>query len=172
MDVFVRPGDSIWYYSQVFNLPLQLIVDSNPTINPQALMPNQIIQIPGYVTNQYTIQRGESIWAIAQRMNISPDTIFLMNPTLNPNQLQIGQVIGLPVRVTWRVVNGRQDYDYSTMINDIATLQMIYPFLLNRSIGNSVLGKEIPGLFIGNGQKRVHFDASFHANEWITTPIA
>jgi g-D-glutamyl-meso-diaminopimelate peptidase len=171
VDVFVRPGDSIWYYSQVFTIPLQLIIDSNPTINVQTLIPQQKIKIPGYLTNQYTIQRGDTIWAIAQRINMSPDTIFLLNPTLNPNQLQIGQVIIVPVRVTWRVVNGRQDYDYSTMINDIATLQMIYPFLLNRSIGNSVLGKEIPGLFIGNGQKRVHFNASFHANEWITTPI-
>ncbi len=171
MDVFVRPGDSIWYYSQTFKLPLPLIVDSNPNINAQALKLNQIIKIPGYVSNQYTIQRGDSIWVIAQRINMPPDAIFLLNPTLNPNRLQVGQVIALPVRVTWSVVNGKQDYDYSTMINDISTLQMIYPFLLNESIGNSVLGKEIPGLFIGNGQKRVHFNASFHANEWITTAI-
>lgn len=171
MDVFIRPGDSIWYYSQVFNLPLQIIVDSNPTINAHALRPEQIIRIPGYVTNQYAIQRDDSIWAIAQRINMPQDSIFLLNPTLNPYQLQIGQIITLPVRVTWRVVNGKQDYDYRTMINDLSVLQTIYPFLLNKPIGNSVLGKEIPGLLIGNGQRRVHFNASFHANEWITTPI-
>ncbi|MER1985201.1 MAG: M14 family metallopeptidase [Solibacillus sp.] len=171
MDVLVRPGDSIWYYSQVFHLPLQLIVDSNPTINAQALQLNQMIKIPGYVTTHYTIQRGDSIWALAQRSNMPEDTIFLLNPTLNPSQLQLGQNIMLPVRVTWRVVNGKQHYDYRTMMRDIRTLQMIYPFLFNKSIGHSVLGKEMPGLFIGDGQKRVHFNASFHANEWITTPI-
>lgn len=171
MDVFVRPGDSIWYYSQVYNIPLQLIVDSNSTVNMQMLMPQQQVKIPGYITNQYTVLRGDTIWAIAQRINMSPDSIFLLNPTLNPRQLRIGQVIVIPVRVTWRVVNGKQDYDYSTMISDIRTLQMIYPFLINRYIGNSVLGKEMPGLFIGSGQKRVHFNASFHANEWITTPV-
>ena len=171
MDFLIRPGDSIWYYSQIFQLPLQLIVDSNPNINPQALLPQQPIKIPGYVTNQYAIQRGDSIWAIAQRINMPPDAIFLLNPTINPNQLHIGQILVLPVRITWRVVNGKQDYDYRTMINDIGKLQMIYPFLFNRSIGDSVLSNTIPGLFIGNGQKRVHVNASFHANEWITTPI-
>lgn len=171
MDVFVRPGDSIWYYSQIFNLPLQLIVDSNPTINAQALKVNQMIKIPGYVTNDYSVQPGDSIWAITQRSNVPQDTIFLLNPTLNPNRLHIGQIIMLPIRVTWRVVNGKQNYDYSTLMNDIRTLQRIYPFLVNKSIGHSVIGKDIPALFVGNGQKRVHFDASFHANEWITTPI-
>lgn len=171
LDVLIRPGDSMWYYSQVFQLPLQLIVDSNPYINPQALLPQQPIKIPGYVTNSYAIQRGDSIWAIAQRINMPPDAILLLNPTINLNQLHIGQIIVLPVRITWRVVNGKQDYDYRTMMNDIEKLQMTYPFLLNRSIGNSVLSNTIPGLFIGNGQKHVHFNASFHANEWITTPI-
>lgn len=171
LDVLIRPGDSMWYYSQVFQLPLKLIVDSNPYINPQALLPQQPIKIPGYVTNSYAIQRGDSIWAIAQRINMPPDAILLLNPTINLNQLHIGQIIVLPVRITWRVVNGKQDYDYRTMMNDIEKLQMTYPFLLNRSIGDSVLSNTIPGLFIGNGQKHVHFNASFHANEWITTPI-
>lgn len=171
MDVVIRPRDSIWYYSQIFNVPLQLIIDSNPTINPQALPLHQRIKIPGYVTTPYTIGHGNSIWALAQTINLPPDAIFLLNPTLRPNQLQIGQVIRLPTRVTWRIVNGKQNYDYSTMMQDMRTLQMIYPFLLNESIGNSVLEKNIPALFVGNGQERVHFNASFHANEWITTPI-
>ena len=171
MDVSVRPGDSIWYFSQVYNLPLQLIIDSNPTIDPQALQINQLLKIPGYVTTQHIIQRGDSIWALAQRLNLPPDAIFILNPMINPNELQIGQAILLPMRVTWRVVNGKQNYDYRTMMNDITTLQSIYPFLMKETIGNSVLSKEIPSLFLGRGEKRVHFNASFHANEWITTPI-
>ena len=171
MDVLVRPGDTLWYYSQLFNLPLQLIINSNPNINSQALQINQVIKIPGYVTNQYTVQSGDSVWAIAQRSGVSMDAIFLLNPVLSPYALQVGLILTLPVRVTWRVVNGKQDYDYRTMVEDIQALQTIYPFLLNRSIGKTVLGKEIPALSIGNGTKRVHFNASFHANEWITTPI-
>lgn len=171
MEIFVRPGDSFWYYSQVFNVPFQLILDSNRNLNAQALMPNQPVQIPGYVTNPYTVQRGDTIWSIAQRINMPMDALFLLNPVLSPYVLQVGLRLRLPVRVTWRVVNGEQDYDYRKMVQDIRSLQAIYPFIVNDPIGNSVLDKEIPGLTIGNGQKRVHFNASFHANEWITTPI-
>lgn len=170
MDVFVRPSDSFWYYSQIFNIPLQLIVDSNKNMNPEALTINEQVRIPGYVTRSYTITRGDSIWAIAQKVNLPADTIFLVNPTINPNRLQIGQTIVLPVRVTWRIVEGNQNYDYTMLLNDIRTLQTIYPFLQNDPIGSSVLNRELPGLLIGSGQKRVHFNASFHANEWITTP--
>lgn len=171
MDIVVRPGDTSWYYSQLFNVPLQLIIDSNPSINPQVLQVNQVIKIPGYITNQYTVKPGDSIWAIAQRVNISVDAIFLLNPVVSPYVLQVGLILTLPVRVTWRIINGKQDYDYETMVQDIQTLQTIYPFLSKRPIGNTVLGKEIPGLFIGSGERRVHFNASFHANEWITTSV-
>jgi g-D-glutamyl-meso-diaminopimelate peptidase len=57
------------------------------------------------------------------------------------------------------------------MMNDIARLQNVYPFLRITNAGNSVLGNRIPEVLIGNGGKRVHYNASFHANEWITTPI-
>ena len=56
MDVYVRPGDSLWYYSQLFKIPLQLIIDSNRNINPQILSVGQRIQIPGFVTANYKIQ--------------------------------------------------------------------------------------------------------------------
>lgn len=171
MEIFVRPGDSFWYYSQVFNVPFQLILDSNRNLNAQALMPNQPVQIPGYVTSPYTVQRGDTIWSIAQRISMPMDALYLLNPVLSPYVLQVGLRLLLPVRVTWRVVNGEQDYDYRTMVQDIRSLQAIYPFIFNDPIGNSVLDKEIPGLTIGNGLKRVHFNASFHANEWITTPV-
>ena len=47
----------------------------------------------------------------------------------------------------------------------------MYPFIQTPSIGNSVLGRDIPEILIGTGNKRVHYNGSFHANEWITTPI-
>ena len=56
-------------------------------------------------------------------------------------------------------------------MNDIRRLQSVYPFIQTPSIGNSVLGRDIPEILIGTGNKRVHYNGSFHANEWITTPI-
>ena len=97
--------------------------------------------------------------------------LLLVNPDLNPNRLQIGQMIRIPQRITWRLVEGKQTYTYTHMINDLRKLLDAYPFLHSSNIGSSVLGKELPELSIGHGAKRVHYNGSFHANEWITTPI-
>lgn len=171
MDVTVRQGDSLWYYSQLFSLPFQLIVDSNREINPSQLFIGQSIKIPGFVTTNVSISRGDSLWLIAQQSGLPVDAILVTNPGVNPTTLQIGQVIRVPVRVTWRVVNGKENYTYEKMIEDINQLVAIYPFVNNESIGSSVMGKTLPELRIGRGSKRLHMNGSFHANEWITTPI-
>lgn len=46
-----------------------------------------------------------------------------------------------------------------------------YPFLKSGEIDKSVMGKPISYLEIGNGEKEVFYNASFHANESITTPV-
>lgn len=171
VDIFVRPGDSLWHFSEVFKIPLQLIIDSNRNINPQFLRVGQRIRIPGFVTDNYQIKPGDTFWQIAQSRNLPLGAILLVNPGLNPNQLQIGQTIRIPQRITWRLVDGKQNYTYTIMMNDLKKLLDAYPFLQSSTIGHSVLKHEIPELLIGNGTKRVHYNGSFHANEWITTPI-
>ncbi|WP_227938191.1 M14 family metallopeptidase [Alkalihalobacillus deserti] len=171
MNIRVRQGDSFWYYSQLFNIPLPLIVDSNLDVNPNALQIGQIIRVPGYYVNFYTIQPGDTIWVISNRLGFHPDMLQLVNPTLDPYFLQIGQRINLPVRVENPIVQGRRAYDYASLTNDINQLIEIYPFIVNRSIGRSVMGKNITELQIGQGAKKVHMNGSFHAHEWITTPI-
>lgn len=54
---------------------------------------------------------------------------------------------------------------------NIYSFKSIYPFLEFGSIGSSVMGKEIPYIRIGSGTKEVFYNASFHANEWITSPL-
>ncbi|WP_186577736.1 M14 family metallopeptidase [Aquibacillus kalidii] len=171
MQVTVRQGDSLWFYNQLFQVPIQLLIDSNRGINQDQLMVGQRIHIPGFVLSDYKIKRGDTFWSIARRNNLQPDALTLANPTVNPQTLQVGQSINLPTRVTWRVVNGKEKYDYNKLREDIRELIAIYPFIIQESVGNSVMGKRIDELRIGNGSKRVHVNGSFHANEWITTPI-
>ena len=62
-------------------------------------------------------------------------------------------------------------YTYAVMQNDIRRLKERYPFLRTGNIGYSVLGKPIPYVRIGTGQKEVMYNGSFHANEYIVTIV-
>ena len=171
MRVSLRSGDTLWYYSQLFQLPLQLILDSNPGVSPSNLQVGQTIQIPGYIAGDYTVAPGDTLWQIATARGIPLDAIFLLNQDISPQALYIGQTLQLPVRVTWPIVQGQRPYTYAILIDELDRLADVYPFIRRRDIGASVMGKPIPEVRIGNGPKRVHANGSFHANEWITTPV-
>lgn len=171
MKVQVRPGDTFWLYSQLFRIPVQLIEDSNPHVLPTSLMVGQTINIPGFIAEEYMIQQGDTISKLAKERNLAIDTIFLLNPNLNPNRLQINDRILLPRLVTDFVVDGNEAYDFGKLEKDLHRLVEIYPFLKVNRIGDSVLGKPLYEIEIGRGNRTIHFNASFHANEWITTPV-
>lgn len=171
MEMVVYPGDSLWSYSQWFQIPLPLIIDSNRTLNTANLQPGTNVNIPGYISQPYTIQQGDTFWSIAASRNVPVQHLVLMNRQYDPNRLQVGETVQIPLRVTWRLVTDVDEYDYDKLVNDLRKLITVYPFLQNRSIGQSVMGKDIPEILIGSGLKRVHANGSFHANEWITTPL-
>lgn len=64
-----------------------------------------------------------------------------------------------------------EGYTYKKLQDKIQQLKITYPFLEIGNIGYSVLGRSIPYIRIGIGKKEVFYNASFHANEWITTPV-
>jgi g-D-glutamyl-meso-diaminopimelate peptidase len=171
MKISVRNGDTLWYYSQLFRLPLHLLIDSNRSVNPNALVIGQSLLIPGFVENEYSVKSGDTLYQIAQDYVLPIDALFLLNPGIDVTNMKIGSIIKIPKRVTVPVINGRQAYDYDVLIRDITKLVDIYPFLRKGTVGESVLAKPIPEIRIGYGAKRVHVNGSFHANEWITTPI-
>ncbi|GLB58190.1 M14 family metallopeptidase [Cytobacillus sp. NCCP-133] len=171
MKVKVRSGDSLWYYSQLFMIPISLIVDSNPSVNPSSLQIGQEVNIPGFTLKNYTVKKGDTLWKLSSSRNLSIDALLLINQTLNPDRLTVGTVAKLPKRVISPIVEGRRDYDYQDLTADLSALADIYPFIKLNPIGNSVLGKPIQEVRLGRGSKKVHINASFHANEWITTPI-
>ena len=69
------------------------------------------------------------------------------------------------------IIQTNINYTYEIMRSDIYELNITYPFLQVQNIGFSVLGKQLPVIRLGRGSKEVFYSASFHANEWITTPI-
>lgn len=171
MKIQARTNDSFEYYSQLFTLPLNLIIDSNPAANPKKLDAGDEINIPGFVSLPYCVKEGDTIWSVANSCKIAPDAIVILNQSANPNALIKGENLIIPKRVITPLINRKMHYDYSTMCTDILSLQNIYPFIKVNSIGESVLGNAIPEIRLGSGDKKININASFHANEWITTSI-
>jgi g-D-glutamyl-meso-diaminopimelate peptidase len=64
-----------------------------------------------------------------------------------------------------------KSYSYNNLINQLHLLKQSNPHLCCEVIGHSVMGKEIIALKLGQGKREVHYNASIHANEWITAFI-
>ncbi|WP_449536972.1 M14 family metallopeptidase [Ferdinandcohnia sp. Marseille-Q9671] len=171
MKVTVRPGDTLWYYGQLFGIPTQLLIDSNLHLNINLLQVGASVNIPGFVLQEHTIDSGDTLWKLAKSRTLVADALFLVNPGVQAENLQVGTTILVPERVVQPIVNGNREYDFAAMMSDIEQLKSIYPFLQTRSIGKSVLGNDLVELGVGRGAKRVHVNGSFHANEWITTNV-
>lgn len=62
-------------------------------------------------------------------------------------------------------------YSSSILQVNLDSLKRLYPFIEISPAGRSVLGKNIPVIKIGSGEKEVFYSASFHANEWICSPL-
>ena len=69
------------------------------------------------------------------------------------------------------IVSTNVPYNSNVLRQNLTVLLRRYPFLNVQTVGNSVLGKPIYAVKLGRGQKSVFYSASFHANEWITTPV-
>jgi g-D-glutamyl-meso-diaminopimelate peptidase len=171
MKLLVRSHDTLSYYSQLFMIPLDLIVDSNEKVDPSNLTVGEEIVIPGFIAEPYQIKRGDTFFKLAKQLHLRVDAFKLLNPSKDPNRLLAGETIHIPKRVIYPVVNGKIKYDYSAICRNLSQLQAIYPFIKIRSIGTSVLGQPIQEITIGKGRKKVHINASFHANEWITSAV-
>ena len=95
----IRPGDSIYKLSKLYNISVDKILAANPGIDPDNLQVGQkiCIPVPPCDGEIYKIKAGDTIYGLAQKYNISVNAILQANPGVNPDNLQIGDSICIPV---------------------------------------------------------------------------
>lgn len=123
--------------------------------------------LKGYTT--HVIVGGDTLWRIAERYYAQVADILTANPEVDVRNLQVGTRLYIPF--SYALVS--EQVEYSSILNEyiLEGLSVRYPFLEKGSVGESVMGKQIPYVRMGRGNTQVFYNASFHANEWITTPV-
>lgn len=96
MEISARSGDSLSYYSQLFSLPVQTLIDANGSITPNQLQKGMRVLIPGYGLFPYKIQEGDSLWRISERLEMPLDRLIVINQKINPASLKVGDFIQVP----------------------------------------------------------------------------
>ncbi|MDP4179916.1 MAG: M14 family metallopeptidase [Bacillota bacterium] len=121
----------------------------------------------GYDT--YIVRPGDTIYNIARKYYTTVDAILTANPGIIPNNLVAGQQIIVPFGID--IVFTDIDYTYEILDRQIRGLRVRYPFIEVGIAGKSVMGKNLYFIRLGRGPRQVSYNATHHANEWITTPL-
>lgn len=116
----------------------------------------------------YEIKSGDTLWNLANRFSTTVNAIITTNPELNATNLKIGETIIIPFG---SIVPTNISYTSDILDMNILAMQVVYPFLEFGTIGQSTLGRPIRYIRFGNGKNEVFYNASFHANEWINSPL-
>ena len=118
---------------------------------------------------RHRIKSGDTLYRIAQIYGTTLGAIFTANPGLEPELLLPGRSIVVPLN--FAVTPTGVDYCSETVNFVCRGLAARYPFVELGEIGRSEMGKPLWRLAMGRGENRVLYNATHHANEWITTPV-
>lgn len=121
----------------------------------------------GYTTHK--ISGGDTLWKISKELGSTVELIENANPNISASNLQIGETIIVPFNFDLVPT----DIAYSSLLCEFICegLSVRFPFIESSLSGRSVMGKPLPLLKMGKGNSKRFFNASHHANEWITTPM-
>ncbi|WP_062198603.1 M14 family metallopeptidase [Massilibacterium senegalense] len=141
-------------YQHFFNLPSFLLEDAYKQQKKWA--------IPGYIPKK--IVKREQLEEAVEKYHQHPDW-FCRHNKVDETYWNI------LMPVSKRMMKTKQPYHSKICEKHIQFLCTAFPFVQKKVIGYSRLNNPIYELKIGRGKRTVHFNASFHANEWITSAL-
>ena len=116
------------------------------------------------------IQQGDTFYSLAQQYHTSVPAIEAANPGVDPQQLRIGGVLTIPLGFSLVPT----DIPMTSALCHYCVLGLAarYPMYCRaRELNRTRYGRPLLQLTIGSGSRPVLYNASHHANEWITTPV-
>ncbi|WP_094550773.1 M14 family metallopeptidase [Petroclostridium xylanilyticum] len=117
----------------------------------------------------YRITPRDTLYNLAGKYYINVNRILVANPGINPSSLRVGQEIVIPYSMN--VVDTNINYTYEIMERDIRGIKARYPFIEVGIAGQSVLGRNLYYIKLGDGPNQVFYNAAHHALEWITSVV-
>ncbi|MDN4085485.1 M14 family zinc carboxypeptidase [Paenibacillus polymyxa] len=170
-EYIVQKGDTLHRVASAFKLSADTLIADNPWAATQPyLICGQLLYIRPSTDRKYVIQSGENARQIAKQFDVELDELRLANSGLAEHNFVEGKIIIIPEDHRDQIVRLRGEYSYEDLMEDLKALVHRFPFIEVGSIGTSVMGKDIPYIRIGQGTRKIHANASVHANEWLTTP--
>lgn len=117
----------------------------------------------GKIDGIFGKQTQDAVYTFQRKFGIKVDGI-VGEQTWNKLMPYINGKVG-------NIVPTDMNYSYRIMMMNINALKNKYTFIVTGNYGESVLGRRIPYIKLGNGEKQVFYSASMHANEWINSVI-
>ena len=118
---------------------------------------------------RHRVRPGDSFYVLAREYKSSVSAIRIANPGADSRNLPVGSLLTVPLG--FDVVPTDIDLSSFLIACCVRGLAARYPFLKLSEIGKSALGNPLWCLRFGRGKNRVLYNASHHANEWITTVL-
>lgn len=97
----IKPGDTLYFIARQLGVTVNRILELNPEIDPQNLVPGSLICLPSEDPPcpsglYWRIAAGDTLYKIARSSNTTVRRLLELNPHIDPANLQIGQSICLP----------------------------------------------------------------------------
>lgn len=135
----------------------------------QDIMTNEALAPYLFGYRRDPIQPGDTYRSIAQKYGTTERAIAAANPELNPRSLIPGQLLTVPL--PFDVVPTQVPFTYEVLQVSTQGLLARYPFLTQQTLTLTDYGRAVTAIRIGVGKRVILYNASHHANEWITTPL-
>ena len=118
---------------------------------------------------RHMIRSGDTYYRIARQYGTTVRALQTANPGFRPGNLPVGQYLTVPC--SFPVVPTDRPFTSELLAVCIQGLRARYPFIMQKKIGMTAWGRPVTMIRIGRGSRTVLYNASHHANEWITTPV-